>query len=199
MKNNKTLLCTYIAFWNYLHFFYRYYCLEGAFTSAPTDGVTGGPCPEGYYCPEGSIQPVLCDPGTYVSVTHATHCEPCLPGWYCVSGSFHLCPAGVLLGLCINIFKHMHLSNYQIRIFREYIKFCSFPCRFFLPWRNRIWLERLSWGNIRSWPWLLVRLTVQAVWRRLLLLLQKWHYCHRTMSGRILLFTRKHFSTTPLR
>ncbi|XP_030258688.1 zonadhesin isoform X7 [Sparus aurata] len=71
-----------------------YYCVEGAITSTPTDGVTGGPCPEGSYCPEGTVQPVPCDPGTYVAVTHATQCEPCVPGWYCVSGSLYLCPAG---------------------------------------------------------------------------------------------------------
>lgn len=73
----------------------RYYCVERAVTSAPTDGVTGGPCPEGYYCPEGTVLPVPCDPGTYAAVTHATQCEPCVPGWYCVSGSLSLCPTGV--------------------------------------------------------------------------------------------------------
>ncbi|KAE8295325.1 hypothetical protein D5F01_LYC06251 [Larimichthys crocea] len=72
----------------------RYYCVEGATTSTPTDGITGGPCPEGSYCPKGAVRPVPCDPGTYVAVTHATQCEPCLPGWYCVSGSLYLCPAG---------------------------------------------------------------------------------------------------------
>ncbi|TMS07321.1 hypothetical protein E3U43_011414 [Larimichthys crocea] len=71
-----------------------YYCVEGATTSTPTDGITGGPCPEGSYCPKGAVRPVPCDPGTYVAVTHATQCEPCLPGWYCVSGSLYLCPAG---------------------------------------------------------------------------------------------------------
>ncbi|KAA8594284.1 hypothetical protein FQN60_005118, partial [Etheostoma spectabile] len=71
-----------------------YYCVKGAVTSTPTDGITGGPCPEGYYCPEGSFQPVPCDPGTYVAVTHATQCEPCVPGWYCVSGSLYLCASG---------------------------------------------------------------------------------------------------------
>lgn len=76
-------------------FLCRYYCVEAAVTSTPTDGITGGPCPEGYYCPEGTVQPVPCDPGTYVAVTHATQCEPCVPGWYCVSGSLYLCPAGL--------------------------------------------------------------------------------------------------------
>ncbi|KAM4567238.1 uncharacterized protein PAE49_010636 isoform 2-T2 [Odontesthes bonariensis] len=71
-----------------------YYCSEGAVTSTPIDGITGEPCPEGHYCPEGAVQPLPCDPGTYVAVTHATHCELCVPGWYCVSGSLYLCPAG---------------------------------------------------------------------------------------------------------
>lgn len=77
--------------------FCRFYCVEGAVTSTPTDGITGGPCPEGFYCPEGSVQPVPCNPGTYVAVTHATQCDSCVPGWYCVSGSLYLCPAGILI------------------------------------------------------------------------------------------------------
>ncbi|XP_034024623.1 multiple epidermal growth factor-like domains protein 6 [Thalassophryne amazonica] len=71
-----------------------YYCLEFAVTSTPTDGITGGSCPQGYYCPLGSVQPVPCDSGTHTAVTHAAQCEPCVPGWYCVSGSLFLCPAG---------------------------------------------------------------------------------------------------------
>ncbi|KAM6933259.1 uncharacterized protein FYW49_001626 [Xenentodon cancila] len=68
-----------------------YYCLEGAITSTPTDGITGGPCPVGHHCPEGTVQPVPCDPGTYVAVTHATQC------FYCPEGTgFDLksCPEG---------------------------------------------------------------------------------------------------------
>nr|XP_057935999.1 SCO-spondin isoform X4 [Doryrhamphus excisus] len=71
-----------------------YYCLGGAVTPTPTDGITGGSCPEGSYCPEGTTEPIRCDPGTYVAMTHATECEACPPGWYCVTGSLHLCPAG---------------------------------------------------------------------------------------------------------
>lgn len=74
----------------------RYYCTGGAVTPTPTSGTTGGPCPEGSYCPEGSVQPVLCQPGTYNAAARATRCERCPPGWYCVSGSLHLCPAGWL-------------------------------------------------------------------------------------------------------
>ncbi|KAI4815467.1 hypothetical protein KUCAC02_005611 [Chaenocephalus aceratus] len=71
-----------------------FYCVKGAVTPNPTDGMTGGPCPEGSYCPEGTVQPLPCKPGTYVAVTHATECEPCVAGWYCVSGSLYLCPPG---------------------------------------------------------------------------------------------------------
>lgn len=74
----------------------RYYCVGEAVTPTPSDGITGGPCPEGFYCPEGTVQPVPCKPGTFAAVTHAAKCEPCLPGWYCVFGSLYLCPAGLL-------------------------------------------------------------------------------------------------------
>lgn len=84
-----------VLFWSS----WSYYCVEGALTSTPTDGVTGGPCPEGSYCPEGAAQPVPCDPGTYVAVIRATQCEPCLAGWHCVSGSLYLCPAGMCCAL----------------------------------------------------------------------------------------------------
>lgn len=87
---------------------YRYYCLEGALTSTPVDGVTGGPCPQGFYCPEGTVQPVPCNPGTYAVVMHATHCDPCMPGWYCVSGSLHLCPPGLFV-FCL--YSHFFLNS----------------------------------------------------------------------------------------
>lgn len=84
------------AFLFVLFFCCRYYCVGGAVTPTPSDGITGGPCPEGFYCPEGTVQPVPCKPGTFSSATHATQCEPCLPGWFCLSGSLYLCPAGLL-------------------------------------------------------------------------------------------------------
>ncbi len=100
-------------------FLYRYYCVEGAVTFTPTDGITGGPCPEGSYCPEGTVQPVPCDPGTYVTVTHATQCEPCVPGWYCVSGSLYLCPAGLWFVICMPlyiIFFHLYANFMKLAI-----------------------------------------------------------------------------------
>ncbi|KAG7471369.1 hypothetical protein MATL_G00123830 [Megalops atlanticus] len=71
-----------------------FYCTQGAVTPSPTDGTTGGSCPEGHYCPIGTTQPVPCEPGTFITVTQATECSPCPPGWYCVAGMMLLCPAG---------------------------------------------------------------------------------------------------------
>lgn len=88
-----------------LRFLCRYYCIEGAVTSTPSDGISGGPCPEGHYCPEGSVEPLPCNPGTYVAVTHAIQCELCLPGWFCVSGSLYLCPEGLLFVLLFAYFS----------------------------------------------------------------------------------------------
>lgn len=81
----------------------RYYCVGGAVTPTPSDGITGGPCPEGSSCPEGTVQPVPCPPGAFAAVTRATRCEACLAGWFCLAGSLYLCPAG--LG-----FFQMHLK-----------------------------------------------------------------------------------------
>lgn len=93
-----------ISVQSFAHFLCRYYCAEGAVTPSPTDGITGGPCPEGSYCPEGTVQPVACKPGTYSAAAHATQCDPCVPGWYCVSGSLYLCPAGLWLPI-LHVFK----------------------------------------------------------------------------------------------
>lgn len=35
----------------------------------PSDGVTGGICPVGHYCPMGSTSPALCPDGTYSNIT----------------------------------------------------------------------------------------------------------------------------------
>ena len=40
-----------------------FYCDRGANVSQPTDGVTGGVCPAGNYCPQGTAVPVLCEDG----------------------------------------------------------------------------------------------------------------------------------------
>lgn len=94
----------------------------------------------------------------------------------------------------------MHLFSLNLFILCIYAFHCvcTVACRLLLSWRNWIWLERLSRGHLWPWPWLLVYLSVQAVWRRPLLLFQKWHSCHWTMSGRLLLLTWKHLTTTSL-
>ena len=42
-----------------------------------------GRCPPGYYCPEGTIQPVPCDVGTYQPNYGGETCLPCPMGHYC--------------------------------------------------------------------------------------------------------------------
>ncbi|XP_064159371.1 SCO-spondin [Anguilla rostrata] len=71
-----------------------FYCTERAVTPTPSDNRTGGRCPEQHYCPVGTSQPVLCEPGTFITVTQATACWPCPPGRYCMNGTIQLCPAG---------------------------------------------------------------------------------------------------------
>jgi hypothetical protein len=42
-----------------------FYCREKAYTSAPPDGLTGGLCPAGGYCPPGSATASSCVVGKY--------------------------------------------------------------------------------------------------------------------------------------
>ena len=42
-----------------------YICLSGAYTSTPTDGITGQICPAGGFCPEGSFVSLPCPAGTF--------------------------------------------------------------------------------------------------------------------------------------
>ena len=73
-----------------------YYCIAGAASSAPTDGVTGSACPQGGYCELGSRAPELCPPGTYNGETGGRSrydCTACPPGKYC-PGTSNPAPAG---------------------------------------------------------------------------------------------------------
>lgn len=72
-----------------------FYCVEGASTSSPTDGVTGAICPTGSYCPEGSVTHQYCPNGTYANHTGAGSCYWCPEGHYCIDGVLPLpCPEG---------------------------------------------------------------------------------------------------------
>uniref|UniRef100_K3WJP6 Tyrosine-protein kinase ephrin type A/B receptor-like domain-containing protein n=1 Tax=Globisporangium ultimum (strain ATCC 200006 / CBS 805.95 / DAOM BR144) TaxID=431595 RepID=K3WJP6_GLOUD len=56
------------------------------------------PCPERYYCPEGTIEPILCPSGTFgrrTGLEVAIHCASCSAGRYCNGGvETGLCSAG---------------------------------------------------------------------------------------------------------
>lgn len=99
-----------------------YYCAKGASAATPQNDLTGGKCPKGYYCPAGASHPQPCSPGracpyegmwsdgvlceagyfcTLGAVSSAPENAsqgggPCLPGYYCPSGSRAMlpCPAG---------------------------------------------------------------------------------------------------------
>lgn len=85
-------------------------CPAGTFCSGAveTRPVVGSErlCTAGYYCPEGTVAPQACPPGTYSSATTATalsDCQQCTTGYYCLEGASgttaacnagHYCPAG---------------------------------------------------------------------------------------------------------
>ena len=91
-----------------------YYCIGKSSDASPTDGVTGNVCPVGHYCLEGSISPIACPKGSYLSSEGNDEPEDCIqcpqgkycgdaglsaisgdcaPGFYCVAGSYELMPA----------------------------------------------------------------------------------------------------------
>ncbi|KAL0973027.1 hypothetical protein UPYG_G00197910 [Umbra pygmaea] len=77
-----------------------YLCLSGAVSPTPEDGVTGGQCPPGHFCPEGTAA-LPCPVGFYSNTTRNTRLSDCLlcpAGFVCttrgLSHPSHLCPAG---------------------------------------------------------------------------------------------------------
>lgn len=67
-----------------------FYCRERAYTSAPPEGLTGGACPAGGYCPARSAVATACPVGRYsksVGAKSASDCIPCDPGFYCAGSS----------------------------------------------------------------------------------------------------------------
>ena len=53
--------------------------------------VEAGPCQEGYYCPNGTLQPIPCPDNTMKNYTggygKVSDCHPCLPGRFCLNGN----------------------------------------------------------------------------------------------------------------
>jgi hypothetical protein len=67
-----------------------FYCREKAYTSAPPEGLTGGVCPAGGYCPPASAIATPCPLGKYSKSPGAKtdfDCIPCDPGHFCAGSS----------------------------------------------------------------------------------------------------------------
>ncbi|XP_051895656.1 multiple epidermal growth factor-like domains protein 11 [Pristis pectinata] len=82
-----------------------FYCLQGA--KVPRNPVmdgTGGPCPSGHFCPNGTAFPLGCPAGTYNVLEGQSTCRPCVEGYFCPSNTSsyennicspgHYCPSG---------------------------------------------------------------------------------------------------------
>ena len=79
-----------------------YYCRYKAETATPIDEITGGICPRGGYCPEGSSIQANCPPGTYGNATGnraEEDCVECDAGFYC-SGDNNPAPTGICAAGC---------------------------------------------------------------------------------------------------
>lgn len=87
-----------------------YFCKLKSSTSTPTDS-TGDQCPSGNYCPEGSMDPIACEPGTYyggIQATNPSACVSCTAGKFCntsglsapdgVCSAGYYCPGGQSVG-----------------------------------------------------------------------------------------------------
>lgn len=67
-----------------------FWCKSSAETRWPTETRISyyGPCPAGYYCVEGTEDPVACAEGTFSGqegAWSADFCLPCPPGWKCTT------------------------------------------------------------------------------------------------------------------
>lgn len=64
-----------------------YYCTSGANSSTPTQDANANICPEGFYCPVGTVTPQSCPPGTFNPSTGRQavgECTNCTGGQYCL-------------------------------------------------------------------------------------------------------------------
>ena len=66
-----------------------YYCSGSLPTASPANtSDLGGPCPAGFYCPEGSSQPIACDSGSFCGAESLSEPEgECDAGYFCTLGS----------------------------------------------------------------------------------------------------------------
>ncbi|XP_053396751.1 sushi, von Willebrand factor type A, EGF and pentraxin domain-containing protein 1-like isoform X2 [Mercenaria mercenaria] len=56
-----------------------YYCIEGAESATPTDGISGNSCSSGYICPAGSCKQTACIEGYNCTYADPCHCFPPSP------------------------------------------------------------------------------------------------------------------------
>lgn len=95
-----------------------YVCLHGAYTGAPTDGVTGRACLEGTYCINGSAIETHCEEGTYNPIQGQSVCLECEAGYMCdVEGmsTMNDCPVGFYCPAGTTIPKPCPLGRYSNR------------------------------------------------------------------------------------
>ncbi|XP_041849947.1 neurogenic locus notch homolog protein 4-like [Melanotaenia boesemani] len=77
-----------------------FYCLDGSQSATPVSGVSGGVCPAGHYCSEGSSVPSPCPAGFYQNEAGGKgkdDCKPCPLGWFQElpgQKECNLCPPG---------------------------------------------------------------------------------------------------------
>lgn len=70
-----------------------YFCVTGATGAAPTQGLDADICPKGFYCPEGTLTPQPCPPGTFNPITglqRVDQCTDCIGGTYCPTANMVL-------------------------------------------------------------------------------------------------------------
>ncbi|OAF66035.1 hypothetical protein A3Q56_06248, partial [Intoshia linei] len=72
-----------------------FFCVSAAKSSTPIDGVTGYPCPNGFYCPKGTTSKLICAEKTYSISIGAVACIQCTVGSFCKGGAhIELCKLG---------------------------------------------------------------------------------------------------------
>ena len=75
-----------------------FYCTQGSNSSSPpVADASGGPCPVGTYCGNGTSVPVDCPAGSFQTSEQQSSCNQCPQGYYCLSGAStnSPCPAGM--------------------------------------------------------------------------------------------------------
>ncbi|CAK7320737.1 hypothetical protein VULLAG_LOCUS22832 [Vulpes lagopus] len=89
-----------------------WFCISAAWTARPFDldnytstnclcpaTATGGKCPVGSFCPEGSPEPVPCPPGSFCATSGlSTPSGPCQAGYFCAEGAVSPAPEDGLTG-----------------------------------------------------------------------------------------------------